>query len=110
MITKFATFIAVSAFTLFGVIAEAKVADSLEGRYDFSDQIVPLLIDQMPSLFGCDVGSPSDPARSSRIPSHQGGMRDIFNGNFDILDEKSAADSCDVPIPSPEHFRNVAGR
>jgi len=109
MIIKFATFIAVTAFALFGAIAEAKVSDSLEGRYDFSDQIVPLLFDQAPSLFGCDVGSSSESARSSGIPSHQGSMLDIFNGNFDILEEKSTADSCDVPIPSPEHFRNLAG-
>ena len=109
MIIKFATFIAVTAFALFGAIAEAKVSDSLEGRYDYSGEILPLLNDQTPYLFGCDVGSSSDAARSSGIPSNQGSMPDIFNSNFDILEDKSAADSCDVPIPSPEHFRNVAG-
>ena len=108
MITKIAIFVSVTAFALFGAIAQAKVFDPSESQRDVYEQIRPLFIDQTPFLFGCEVGSYEDPARDSAIPSHQESMPDIFAGNSNILDDQFSGDTCEVPILSPEQFRNYA--
>jgi hypothetical protein len=110
MTIKIATFISITAFALFGAIAQGKVFDPSKGQHDFSDHILPHLIDQTPYLYGCEVDPYADSARSSADPSHQGSAANIFTDNFDILDENLVADSCAVPIPRLDPFRNVARR
>lgn len=110
MITKIATFISITAFALIGAAAQAKVYDASEGRNGVSDQMLLQSIDQTHSLFGCDVGSFSRQVRSSADPVDLGNMPDVFAGNFDILNDNPVTDSCAVPIPDPDQFRNVAAR
>jgi len=112
MFTKFATFITITAFALIGSVAQAKVSDVSGGQSGGSDQMLLHSIDQMPSLFGCDVGSINFPVRSSADSAHNENGPDIFASNLDILDDNLVADSCAVPTPnlSPEPFGNVAMR
>jgi hypothetical protein len=108
MITKFATIISITAFAFIGAVAQAKVYDASEVQHGVSDQMLMHSIDQTPSPFSCDVGSFLHPAGSSVVPHNRGNVSDIFAGNFDILNDNPVTDSCAVPIPSPEQFRNTA--
>jgi hypothetical protein len=110
MFTKITTFISITAFALIGSVAQAKVYDASGGQNGVSNQMLLHSIDQTPSLFGCDVGSINFPVRSSADSAHDGNGPDIFASDFNILGDNLVADSCAVPIPSPEPFRNVAMR
>ena len=114
MITKITTLISITAFALIGSVAQAKVYEASDGQNGVSEQILQHSIDQTPSLFGCDDGSIDFSVRSSAesalSSALSGNGPDIFASHFDILDDNLVADSCAVPIPSPEQFRNVAMR
>lgn len=110
MITKIATFISITAFAFIGAVAQAKVYEGSDGQNGVSDQMLLHSIDQTPSLFSCDVGSLTYPARSPAGSALEGNAPDIFAGNFNILDDNLMVDSCPVPAPTPEQFRNVAMR
>ena len=108
MVTKFAMFLAFTAIALVGVQAEANVPSALDGRTDLSDSVPSLLINQTPLHDQCDVRSIAKPVFPEVVAPHERSIQDFFLGDFSILDGVQAADSCEVPLPSPEQFINVA--
>jgi len=110
MVTKFATFLTVTAIALIGVTAEANVPDSLDGQNRLSDSVPQYLINQIHSHDQCDASWLSGPVFPSVNSPHEKSVRDLFVGNFSALDGVQAADSCKVPVPGPDPFENVAMR
>jgi len=108
MVTNFATLITGTAIALFGAMAEANVPNPLEGNNGSSEQLRALTIDQMPFLLRCDARSHTDRNRSSEMLPHPDGVQSMFSADFNFLDEKPDAGTCEIPVPSLQGSRTVA--